>query len=420
MVKSILVINTGSSSMKFKLFTKNSDVLLSGIFDSIGFKKSFVEYSIFDNLKLSDESNNKSNDNFNKKSNKKYDEKSIENKKNIEMKIESHKKAFDLLLKIIYEELKINKEDILGVGHRVVHGGNFENTSEMTEDNLEKLKKISSLAPLHNPNAVIGIEESIKVFDKSKIFACFDTIFFKDMPDVSKKYAISDIEMVRKYGFHGLSYSYLYDYIKKKYKSKNLIICHIGNGSSIVAIKNGRVIDTTMGLSPLEGLIMGTRSGDIDPEVVFFLQREKNMTYQEVSDFLNKKSGLKAMCGTNDMRIIWENVKDVYKNNLFDDPKNKYDYAYKKYVKSIIKYVSYYKTEIGKIDAIVFSGGMGEKAYYLRESVLQYFDDIKIDKIKNKKGEEIFSKEDSKIKAMVIETNEEFFIFNEVKKYLKF
>lgn len=410
MVKSILVINTGSSSMKFKLFTENSDVLLSGIFDSIGFEKSFVEYSIFDNLKLNEKKN--------KQSNKQSNEKLIKNKKNIEMKIESHKKAFDLLLKIIYEELKINKEEILGVGHRVVHGGNFENTSEMTKDNLNKLKKISSLAPLHNPNAVIGIEESIKVFDKSKIFACFDTIFFKDMPDVSKKYAIAEIDMVRKYGFHGLSYSYLFDYIKKKYKYKNLIICHIGNGSSIVAIKNGKVVDTSMGLSPLEGLIMGTRSGDIDPEVVFFLQREKNMSYQEVSDFLNKKSGLKAMCGTNDMRIIWENIQDVYKNNIFDEPKNQYDYAYKKYIKSIIKYISYYKTEIGKIDAIVFSGGMGEKAFYLRESVLQYFDDIKIDKNKNKKGEEIFSKEDSKIKAMVIETNEEYFIFNEVKKYL--
>jgi len=143
------------------------------------------------------------------------------------------------------------------------------------------------------------------------------------------------------------------------------------------------------------------------------------MNYQEVSDFLNKKSGLKAMCGTNDMRIVWENVKDVYRRNIFEEPKNDYDYAYKKYIKSILKYIAYYKIEIGKIDAIVFSGGIGEKAFYVRESLLNYFDDIIINTKKNKDSEEIISKENSPIKAMVIKTNEEYFIFNEVFKNIK-
>lgn len=388
-MKYVLIINSGSSSLKFNIFNISSKLVLKGIFDSIGSENSSLKYEIFDDNNTKD---------------------------NLKLRVDNHEKAFSYLLKIL-NKLEIKEEDILGIGHRVVHGGDFKNTIQIDLKNLNKLKKLSSLAPLHNPNSILGIEQTMKIFTKSKIYACFDTVFFKDLPAVSSKLPIKKVDSIRRYGFHGLSYSYLYNYIKKNYNYKNIILCHIGNGASMVAIKNRKVIDTTMGLSPLEGLIMGSRSGDIDPEVIFYLQREKKLTYQKVSDILNKESGLLGLCGTNDMRIIWDNVKEVYKNNIFSEPRDKYDLAYKKYIKSLIKYISYFKTEIGSsLQAIVFSGGIGEEAFYMRESVCKYFDDMVIDKNKNFNNKEIISKANSKIKVLRIPTNEEIYMFDEVKK----
>ena len=276
----ILVLNSGSSSLKFKLYSREGKQLLDGLFDSIGSEDSFLEYEF-----------------------------ESEDEVTIKKYFKNHEEALEFLISVL-EKHDVDKNKIAAIGHRVVHGGTkYDSSIIVNKKELSEIEALNHLAPLHNPNNLKGIKVSLDLFENAKNVAVFDTSFFNSMPEVSKRYAIPVMDEVKKYGFHGLSYSYISEVLKKDYGFNDYIICHLGNGASISVVKNGRPIDTTMGLTPLQGIIMGTRSGDVDPGVLIYLAREKNMSIDEIDTLLNKKSGLKALCGTNDMRKIWAEVE---------------------------------------------------------------------------------------------------------------
>ncbi|SFV59892.1 Acetate kinase [hydrothermal vent metagenome] len=297
--------------------------------------------------------------------------------------ISSHAEAF--------EALGIDFSEVDVVGHRVVHGGEKLQQSVLIDAAvIETIKMLIPLAPLHNPANLQGIEALQKKLPKMPQIAVFDTAFHATMPKEAYIYALPyklyEEHALRRYGFHGTSHSYLTKeaakILGKSVESVNLITLHLGNGASACAVKNGKSIDTSMGFTPLEGLVMGTRSGDIDPEIVLFLQRELGMNAEEVDIMLNKASGLKGICDANDLREIL----------LREDDKAKLAVAVM--VRRIQKYIGSYMVLLENVDAIVFSGGIGEHSASVREQVMN--NSI----LKN-------------IKSLVIPTNEELEIANE-------
>jgi acetate kinase len=288
--------------------------------------------------------------------------------------------------------------------HRVVHGGDLKKPSKITEEVKDKIKEFSEFAQLHNPKQLMVIE-LCEAYKKPQ-YAVFDTMFFSDIPEVTKTYAIP-MEVtkkygIRRYGFHGLSH----EYVSRNLKGKT-ITCHLGSGSSIAAIVNGKPIDVSMGLTPLEGLIMGTRSGTIDPGIIFFLQKKG----YNVEEMLTEKSGLKGISSYNDFRDIRTNM-DKDKNCKL---------AYDMFTYHIIKLIGAYIAAMNGVDNLVFTAAIGENVPKLREDICNNFSffKIKIDKNKNKENAEIISSENSKVKVIVKKTNEEEMAVEEVLKILK-
>lgn len=366
------VINSGSSSLKFKLF--NDGVVVQNIIvQNIGRDNSAISYG-----------SSKSN---------------LQN-------ISNHKEA----LMAIFNSIELESIEILA--HRVVHGGEFFIEPTIIDDLvIEKLKSLKNLNPLHNEINLSGILLVRALNPRLKQIALFDTAFHFTIPEEAYLYAINPEYYtkykIRKYGFHGLSHSYLTKatakFLQKSVEDLNIITLHLGNGSSACAIKNGKSIDTSMGFTPLEGLVMGSRCGDIDAGVIFYMQRELGLSIDEVENILNKSSGMVALAGTNDMR----KVNDELSLNVF--------------TRRIKKYIGAYIALLGRVDAIIFSGGIGENSPIIRDKTIDNFAfDIKIDDEKNIKNETIISTTKSSVKILVIPTDEELEIIKQIEENPRF
>lgn len=367
----ILVLNSGSSSLKYRLVELPSrETILKGHIDGIGLPTCM---HIVDG--------------------------DIHN-----IQVENHSKAVELSLENIKK--KCNIEEIQAIGHRVVHGGEYFTKATLIDDDvLKKIEELKDLAPLHNPPNLQGIYACKELLPDIKQIAVFDTAFHHTLPKKAYLYGIPykyyEKYGIRKYGFHGTSHKYVANKVNEIAKrSLKIISCHLGNGSSITAIKNMKSIDTTMGFTPLQGLIMGTRSGDIDAEIVKFLMQKEGADVDKVLWILNHKSGLKGICGDSDVRKIYERTKD-------DDEQAQL--ALDMFVYRIVHYIGAYNTLLKGADAIVFTAGIGENARFVREKVCSMLSSlgVEIDSIKNDNNEQIISNSTSKIKVFVIPTNEE-------------
>ncbi|HII72044.1 TPA: acetate kinase [Candidatus Woesearchaeota archaeon] len=325
---------------------------------------------------------------------------------------------FEKGIKSVISELDKKKLKVDAIGHRVVHGGTHSESKLLDDKMVNELDKISELAPLHNVPEVKGIRVCKKLFGVPMV-AVFDTAFHATIPDRAATYAIplqlAKKHMIKRYGFHGTSHKYVAHETAKRLGKHlddlKLITCHIGNGASVCAINHGVSVDTSMGFTPLEGLVMGTRCGDMDPAIVEYLQKKEKLGPAEVDTLLNKKSGLLGLCGTNDMR-------DVHKRKSKDD---KAHLAFEVYCYRLIKYIGAYTAAMNGVDAIVWTAGVGEHAYYVRERVMSHFGylGVKMDLTKNKKNATVVSAAGSKVKVMVVPTNEQLMMVREVRKVLK-
>ncbi|MBU1164741.1 acetate kinase [Patescibacteria group bacterium] len=383
----ILIINAGSATIKFQILHEDSfEVALKGIFERIGSSNSF--YSIKEQT-----------------SNRIV-------ARNFPQGVETHKEALEIVLdKISHWQRKIKI-----VGHRVVHGGEeFKQATKLNQNVLHKLKKYSQLAPLHNPINLACINVCLDKFSKNiKNIAVFDTSFYQSIPDYAYMYALpyqyyTDYG-IRRYGFHGISHQYVAEQaaekLKKPLKKIHIITCHLGSGSSITATKFGKAIETSMGFTPLEGLTMGTRSGDVDPAVALYLMKKLNIRPTEMENILNKKSGLLGIFGySNDMRDVM--VASGYKIPGYKAPKqfNKSEQARAKlalemFVYDIKRYIGSFAAIMGGVDVIVFTAGIGERNAIIRGMITR---NLKLNQ---------------KFKTIVIPTNEELMIAKEAIKVI--
>lgn len=384
----IFVINTGSSSLKYQLFKMpDEQPVCTGLIERIGTDNSGITHKTYIN-----------------------GEESVIKEK---VRLNDHEAGLYEVTRLLTDK-KIgvisSLNDIEVVGHRAVHGGEtFSATTFITDEVMDKIKELFSLAPLHNPANYIGIQVAQKVFPAAKQVAVFDTAFHQTMPPKAFRFAIPQSyytkHHIRAYGFHGTSHKYVAakaaEYLNKK--DAKIITIHLGNGSSMAAIDKGHSVDTTMGLGPVGGLIMGTRSGDIDPSVIFHLLEQMNMTPQEVIDLLNKKSGMIGLTGHSDMRDIHKLANDGDKNA---------ELAFELYAYRIKKYIGAYAAVLNGLDAIVFTAGVGENDTDIRKRVctdMQYLG-IHFDEAKNiapEKGIREINTADSPVKVLVVPTNEE-------------
>ncbi len=387
----VLVINTGSSSIKYQLFQMpKGEVLCAGLVERVGEAESILTHKIYPDL-----------------------DGAVKHVENNAIKDHSAGMARIAAL-LVDDEFGVLKsaDEVDLVGHRVVHGGEeFSSTTEISKKVKDKIKELSPLAPLHNPANLIGIEVAEQIFTKARQVAVFDTAFHHSLPEEAYRYAIPNRlyteHGVRVYGFHGTSHRYITKQaaklLNKSINEVNLISIHLGNGASMAAIKNGKSMDTTLGLTPLPGLVMGTRSGDIDPGVIFYLNEALGYGLKEIKSILNKESGLKGLANDNDMRGITERAEKGDKEALL---------ALKIYTYRIKKYIGAYLATIGeKPDAIIFTAGVGENSAVIREmSVVGLAHlGIEIDDALNqtKGGERKISTAESAIGIWVIPTNEE-------------
>ena len=330
-------------------------------------------------------------------------------------RVENYEKALSDIL--------FNIGAIDAVGHRVVHGGEIYKESVLIDESvIETIENLIPLAPLHNPANLAGIKAVISLYPALKQVAVFDTSFHQTIPDYAYMYALPyhlyTENKIRRYGFHGTSHRYMLQaaasYLKKSPQKLNLITFHLGNGDSVCAIQNGESIDTSMGFTPLEGLIMGTRSGDLDPEILLYLVREKGMKIDEIETLLNKESGLKGICGESDMRDVVQLAKEG---------DEKASLAIEMFAYHAKKYLGSYIAVLGHVDAIVFTGGIGEHSALIREKILHNLEHLGL-KIESKKNclddTEPFeiNGDDSAIKILVIHTNEEEIIARETQRII--
>lgn len=382
----VLVINSGSSSIKFALYVMPQGKLLaSGLVEQIG--------EPIGNAKI----------------------KTTEQTKSEQLKITDHKQGLELISKWLQSaelNLMANQSEVKAVGHRVVHGGEtFAKTTEITAEVKNKIKELFTLAPLHNPPNLEGITEAEKVFTEAKQFAVFDTAFFNTLPEHAYRYALPEYlytnHGVRVYGFHGTSHLYVSKasgkFLGKPINEANLITIHLGNGASMAAIQNGKCIDTTLGMTPVTGLIMGTRSGDIDPGVLIYLGKGVGLSADEINALINKESGMKGLTGDNDMRSV---------ENMAAKGNKKAQLALVMYAYRIKKYIGAYMAAIGPLDAIVFTAGVGENSVVVRQLVCENMQHmgLQIDtKLNATHSVEIraISNPGSPIKILVTPTNEE-------------
>jgi len=393
----ILVINSGSSSLKFQLFNMaNEKVLAQGLFQRIGIDNPYLEFK-----------NNK---------------KEIK----IETEIPDHNTAVKILIDILLSKrhgvLK-SMAEVEAVGHRLVHGGE-EYTEAVTIDQeiLKQLAKTSELAPLHIPPNIAGIKICQKLMPDKPQIGVFDTAFHHTMPKKAYIYALPyqyyQKHKIRKYGFHGTSHKYIAKrtakLINKDLDKLKIISCHLGNGASITAIKNGRSIETSMGFTPLEGLVMGTRSGDLDPAIIPFLADKENIEISKIDDILNKKSGLLGISE------LSSDFRDIEKAAETGNKQAKLAIDIFNY--RIQKYIGAYTAVMGGVDAIAFTAGIGENSISVRKNILSGLDylGVELDQEKNTvRGQErLISTDNSKVKALVIPTDEELVIARETMDLL--
>lgn len=384
----IFVINSGSSSLKYQLLQlPEGNLLCSGLIDRIGLDNSSITHKVY----------------------QQYEEKIFKQTIDIPDHAVGLNEVVQLLTDKEYGVLESTNE-IKVVGHRVVHGGvTFSNTLVITQEVKEKIKNLFHLGPLHLPANYTGIDVAEKIFTHAKQVAVFDTAFHQTMPPKAYRYAIPNdlftTHHIRAYGFHGTSHKYVSEKAIQFLDNPNakIITIHLGNGSSMAAVDKGKCVDTTMGLGPLTGLIMGTRSGDIDATVIFHLVNQLGYDINQVDNLLNKKSGLLGLTGSSDMRDV---KNEIAKGN--PDAILAYDmYAYR-----IKKYIGAYAAAMGGLDAVVFTGGIGENDNTLRALVLKdlEFLNLHIDSnLNNQNSKEIraISTAVSLVKALVIPTNEE-------------
>ena len=381
----IMSVNCGSSSLKFSIFEMETKTLIaSGYFEKVTIPGSFF------NIKFNGEKIHE----------------------DIDMK--NHTEAVEIMLdRIVKLGIVKDLKEIEAVGHRVVHGGDKYNKSVIiTDEVIEDIVKFSDLAPLHNPANLLGIKAIKEALPNVKNVAVFDTAFHQTMDAEEYIYPVpynwyEDL-MIRKYGFHGTSHCYVSKQIERiqgtdKYKA---IICHLGSGGSLSAIRNGESIDTSMGFTPLPGIMMGTRSGDIDPSIISYVANKENLSVDEVVNVLNKQSGFLGISGkSSDFRDVWAGVEE-------GDARCKL--AVEKYVKTVVDYIAMYYVELGGVDVIAFTAGLGENAIPVRKMICERLEclGVKLDeKANDTRGEEIkISTKDSKIDVYVIPTNEELMI----------
>jgi len=387
----ILVVNCGSSSLKYQLIDMEGEkVLAKGLVERIGIEGSILTQKV-------------------------NGEKYV-----VEEPMKDHKKAIKLVLDALIDDVHgviKSMSEISAVGHRVVHGGEKYANSVLIDENVMKsIEDCVKLAPLHNPPNIIGIDACKELMPKTPMVAVFDTAFHQTLPDYAYVYPLPyDLYKnngIRKYGFHGTSHKYVSkaaaEFLNKDIKSLKIITCHLGNGASLSAVEGGKSVDTSMGFTPLAGIAMGTRSGDIDPAVVTFLMKDLKMSSEEVDNLLNKKSGIYGIYGkSSDMRDI--------KKAAFEDKDERAILALNVFHYRVKQCIGSYIAAMNGVDAVVFTGGIGENSCENREGICDNMDflGIKIDKEKNNTTMGVnsdISAKDSKVKVLVIPTDEELMI----------
>jgi len=399
----ILVINTGSSSIKYQLFDMTDEkVLASGLAEKIGEDEGLLKLNVISEHGDSQE-------------------------KVVKGVIPNHREALRQIVALLGHPgsgVIQDKSEISAVGHRVVHGGEaFKAPVIINEEVISEIKKNIPLAPLHNPPNLAGIEVARSIFPDAPHVAISDTAFHQTIPAkaflYALPYALYRNSGVRRYGFHGTSHSYVAErsaeYLGQPLSDLNMITIHLGNGASMAALKNGKCVDTTMGMTPLEGLVMGTRTGDVDPALPFFLAGHLKMSLDEIDELLNKESGLKGICGTNDMREVLE------KRETGDE---RAKIAVDIYTYRIKKYIGAYFAVLGGLDGLIFTGGIGENAPVIRELCCRGLGrlGIEIDEEKNNAAEEgvrEINSLDRGVKILVVPTNEELKIAQETKMVIE-
>lgn len=384
----VLVINAGSSSIKYRLFEMpERAILVHGIVEKIGESVSRAVHFFKEKEKIVSE-------------------------KNIPDHKEGMREILEAMKKTGNNTIIRSTFEVEAVGHRVVHGGErFKTPAFINNEVLNAIKQNIPLAPLHNPANLAGIEAGMEMFPDAPHVAVFDTAFHQTMPTKAFLYAIPyhfyEKHKIRKYGFHGTSHAYVTkaaaQYLGGKVENFNFITVHLGNGASISAIEKGKCVETSMGMTPLEGLMMGTRCGDIDPAVIFFLAETLGIDIKTISDILNKKSGLKGIGGSNDMREIIENA--FHKNKFAE-------LAIEMYTHRVKKYIGAYYAILGKVDALIFTGGVGENAPLIRAKILSGLSEFGIEMDNNKNNSAAGHISDitsakGKVKLLLIPTNEE-------------
>ena len=393
----ILVINCGSSSIKYKLYEMDDQsVLAAGGIEKVGLEGSFLKTTINGEKAILD-----------------FD---------CPTHTEGIKMMFDTLLHPEYGVLK-SIDEIAAAGHRIVAGGRFAESQLVTDEMMAEWKTYENLAPLHNPAHLKGYEAVKKLLPNLPQVFVFDTAFHQTMPDYAYTYAVPyeyfEKDSIRRYGAHGTSHKFVTnrvcEFLGVKAEDQRIVTCHIGNGASVSAVKFGKCVDTSMGLTPLEGLMMGTRSGDVDASVVLAIMESEGLGVKEMRDLLNKKSGLLGIGGvSSDMRETHEAAANGnYRAQL----------AINMYCYRIKKYIGAYAAAMGGVDTIVFTAGVGEHQYDVRQASVEglEFLGVKLDEAKNRKNfgeEEIISTPDSRVKVVVVPTDEELMIASDTMRLI--
>ncbi len=392
----ILVINCGSSSLKFQLIDSDTEKWIAkGLCERIGMEGSVINYTPVGG-----------------------------DKEVAKSPMPDHTEAIRLVLEALTNDktgVVKNLDEIGAVGHRIVHGGEKFASSTVIDDKvIAAIKECNDLAPLHNPANLIGIDACRKLMPKTPMVAVFDTAFHQTMPEKAYMYGLPyryyEKYKIRRYGFHGTSHAYVSahaaEFLGLDYNNLKMIVCHLGNGASVSAVKNGKCVDTSMGLTPLEGLIMGTRSGDLDPAIIEFIANKENMTLSEVLNVLNKKSGVYGLSGD-----LSSDFRDLESAHL--EGNKLATLALETYCYRVAKYIGSYVAALNGVDVICFTAGIGENAPIVRTMVCEYLGylGISIDETENnKRGDDnIISTKDSKVIVAVIPTNEELAIARETQ-----
>lgn len=392
----VLVINCGSSSLKYQLLNVDTrEVIGKGLVERIGIEGSVLTQTK-DGVKTK-----------------------------VEVPMPTHEEAvrtvFEALTNSEYGLVK-SIDEVDAIGHRVVHGGEITDSTVVTEDLKQAIREYTKFAPLHNPAGLLGIEACEKLVPGKPNVAVFDTAFHSTMPAKSFLYGIPyelyEEQKIRRYGFHGTSHKFVTrrtaELMGKNSEELNLVTVHLGNGSSITAVRNGKSVDTTMGLTPLEGVLMGTRSGDLDPAILLFLQDDLGYTTEEVNNLLNKKSGVLGVSG------VSSDFRDLEEAAEKGDERAKL--ALDMFVQRVKKYIGAYMAELGHVDAICFAGGIGENSASMRADILAGLENfgVELDKeANNTREEKLISKESSKVKVFVVPTNEELMIALDTQELVK-